>query len=558
MQRRIRIGIALGFLALSACAPVEVTPAGAGTQTPTPDDSPNPNSNYHPPGYRDGAVHGLEMNVQAQDCRVCHGETLEGGTSGIGCDGCHVGGWRSNCLFCHGGDDNTSGAPPADVDGTTDPALLQFRSHTAHVMSSVMTPTECVECHGPAPEDVFSPGHVFDDTPGFAEVVFNPDLNPGGEYLGDGTCDTLYCHGDGRTEAGVNDEAGPMTCSSCHPDASSSAADWDTMGGKHAEHLIEGIACNACHESVVDADENLIDPSLHVDGAKELAFEGMAVTMTGDRCTGTCHNDSHNNEPWKGASFHAGGYEDPAIHGLEAKLQQLDCQQCHGQNLAGGDAGVSCNTCHTPGWKEDCTFCHGGTDTAGGAPPRDIDNETNAAQLSFAAHTAHVTATITTPLDCTQCHVKPADALSMGHWFDDTAGVAEVVFTGGLSANGTYNGNGSCSNLYCHGNGRTDNGSVTVADGPMQCDSCHPDINSGSTAWGTMSGEHRKHLRQNITCSDCHKAVVNAGGDAIVDTMLHLNGSKEIELADATITTNNNGLTCDGSCHGDNHNNENW
>ena len=82
--------------------------------------------------------------------------------------------------------------------------------------------------------------------------------------------------------------------------------------------------------------------------------------------------------------------------------------------LNGGVVGRSCNLCHN-GWKTNCTFCHGGTDNPSGAPPRDTHGATLTSAVTVGAHTSHLASTLSSPVACSECHVVPADALSLGH-----------------------------------------------------------------------------------------------------------------------------------------------
>jgi hypothetical protein len=164
-----------------------------------------------------------------------------------------------------------------------------------------------------------------------------------------------------------------------------------------------------------------------------------------------------------------------------------------------------------------------------------------------------VTENIHAAWDCTTCHVKPTDALTAGHLFDDlTAGLAEVDFAGGLSAGGVYDGNGVCSNLYCHGTGRVP-GSYSDDRPAPTCHGCHPDWTSSEALLGTMSGDHDEHVGD-IACAGCHGGVVSAGND-IVAPALHVDGAVETAFpAGFTFV----GGTCTGVCHGESHNGRSW
>jgi predicted CxxxxCH...CXXCH cytochrome family protein len=252
-------------------------------------------------------------------------------------------------------------------------------------------------------------------------------------------------------------------------------------------------------------------------------------------------------------THHPAGYYDFNVHGPDAKLQTEKCTECHGDDLSGGTSGVACSGCHEADWMTDCTFCHGGTDNETGAPPRDILGATDPAEMSFAAHTAHVDGTTHQAFDCTVCHTKPTDAVSPGHVLvgDTTSGVAEVDVAGGLNPNGTYDGL-TCGNLYCHGNGQDDDGSIARTDTIDGCDGCHLDWKSSS--FTSMSGHHQKHMFEGFDCSDCHADTVNADHE-IVGPELHVDGTAEVAIPHDIKWSDGK---CTGTCHGEVHDNRAW
>ncbi len=264
-----------------------------------------------------------------------------------------------------------------------------------------------------------------------------------------------------------------------------------------------------------------------------------------------------------GQSYHPVGWAEPDAHGPAAKFREDDCVSCHGEDLGGGSVGVSCDSCHEEGWRENCTFCHGGTDNNTGAPPRDISNETLPELLSFPPHTAHVSTNWHQAHDCIECHTKPTRVLSPGHLFvdDSTKGEAELQFSGGLSPLASYEGGGSCSNLYCHGDGQGHNGQADLTlSSTLSCASCHPDVDSKPSDWTKMSGLHASHLEEGARCSQCHGATVSSSQD-ILSPELHVNGSVELDLSDG-VNWSENSRRCAGECHiGDEdeeHENERW
>lgn len=286
------------LLALAGCPRSGDESRKDGEPTPTP---------YHPAGYENMAVHGMEAKFQEQACASCHGERLEGAGNAVSCDSCHPAGWRTNCTFCHGAVENDTGAPPLYIDGTTDSERTAFTVHDEHVTPSANHAAfDCVQCHV-KPEDVLSPGHLFvqDTSAGTAEVTFLAGLSPDAAWSGEG-CSALYCHGSGlRSDGAIEADAGDRACDSCHPNQSSGAGGWETMSGRHELHLDEGFVCSECHASVVSggtpgpsgAAGTIVSPERHVDGIVENEFPSGMVFDDGS-CTGVCHGEGHDGREW--------------------------------------------------------------------------------------------------------------------------------------------------------------------------------------------------------------------------------------------------------------------
>lgn len=297
---------------------------------------------FHTPAWSLPAspeFHGKVLAVQAFDataCRPCHGAQYDGGLVGVSCRACHASyphpagwaeghaeslqdtGWalracsachgtnydvvkvRNSCRTCHlqpagpeacntchgnfGGDGSNPAdvAPPAGVDGETDPATPAVGAHQAHLAQPGQAPfATCAECHV-VPATLEAAGHI--DTDGHAEIRFGvrtttptesgarqplPAYDRSAE-----TCSNTYCHGNwgllqtassypfvysGARMLGHNAAPGwtrPNTvfCGSCHalpPTGHDPAA---------------LSACAGCHEGVVDERGNIIDRTLHVNG----------------------------------------------------------------------------------------------------------------------------------------------------------------------------------------------------------------------------------------------------------------------------------------------------
>ena len=350
-------------------------------------------------------------------------------------------------------------------------------------------------------------------------------------------------------------------CTACHSAGGSPAGGLDLATDPHAATVGVASVGYPGQTLVIPGDPassllylKITDPSGTWGGIMppqgQLGTEKTEVIRSwiADGASEACDNpDSGGGKP-----YHPEGWEDPTQHGMAAKLSEDDCVSCHGTDLGGGGTGVSCDDCHEEGWRSNCTFCHGGTDNGTGAPPLDIRNgQTN---VMATAHTAHVEGTLHAPFDCTECHSKPADVLSIGHFLvgDSSPAVAEVLFTAGLSPAASWSGSG-CSNLYCHGNGQGNNGSIQ-ANGSAPCGSCHAVTSSGRNGWEQMSGEHEKHVREEVDCSECHGDTVDAR-EQITNLTLHVNGMVDLKLP-AGITESNG--RCTGSCHTRSHSNLPW
>jgi predicted CxxxxCH...CXXCH cytochrome family protein len=270
----------------------------------------------------------------------------------------------------------------------------------------------------------------------------------------------------------------------------------------------------------VGPNQVIINPALHIDGTLQVV------------------------------AVHPPGWAQPGQHGNafnQSGPTSCNAAGCHGPALTGGGSGIACTDCHAS-WQTDCTFCHGGTDNLTGAPPLSLLDEVSRSIPAIGAHTTHVEASGTHgAYDCTACHLKPSSALSPAHV--DGSGGAELLFSS-INSAATYSG-ASCSNLYCHGNGRQNNGSASwTSTTALACSGCHPA--QGTTGEG-MSGEHKKHIDgENMRCSECHQSVVDTGFD-IINPLLHVNGVKDIEITvGGTWTPSNKSCSNVGAgCHED-------
>lgn len=166
--------------------------------------------------------------------------------------------------------------------------------------------------------------------------------------------------------------------------------------------------------------------------------------------------------------------------------------------------------------------CHGSGNSS--APPADISGQTDRSLQSVGAHRVHLESTLYRAVACTDCHQVPAAVGDPGHMDGDNR--AEITFSG-LNPEGVYDpATGTCSNMYCHSDAFSILGAAQwTTQSPQACGSCHSVSRDGQR----MSGDHRKHLGEGLTCSDCHSQVVDQAM-AFIDPTLHVNGIHEINM----------------------------
>jgi predicted CxxxxCH...CXXCH cytochrome family protein len=204
-------------------------------------------SAHFPAPHENDHVGYIQDNPEAlADCRNCHGADYDGGSSSISCLDCHeTNGVISLCNNCHGnsaGDpDNPLNWAPQDEDD----------AHTAHLLGGDYSrAVECDVCHT-IPVSWASNGHI-DTAP--AEIVFSGlaqwhDANPVWD-AGEESCSDTYCHGPDEPKWDDDD----VSCGSCHE---------LPPPPLHPQN----DQCVLCHDSVINAAGEIINPNLHLNGA---------------------------------------------------------------------------------------------------------------------------------------------------------------------------------------------------------------------------------------------------------------------------------------------------
>jgi predicted CxxxxCH...CXXCH cytochrome family protein len=459
-----------------------------------------------PPGTDGGAIgsDGLTLDQSGSDLSssdtnsLLDQSTIDGSNDASGGDS----GMAGPCSKCHGSASNA--APPVGLSGETSTTTTAVGAHQAHLQTSNWHATVlCEDCHL-VPTTVSDPGHI--DTPLPADITFSSLASAKGSTAAwNGTTCTTYCHGATLSGGAVTQpnwtqvDGSQKACGSCH-------------ALPPTQNHTTSTNCSSCHGQVVDANNAFIAPALHINGTVEAT------------------------------SGHATGWGDGAVHGAGFMADTGSCSSCHGADLKGGSA-MSCETCHT-GWQTNCVFCHGGLDNQTGAPPYALDAATVTTDPGVGQHSAHVqSGDLHTGMDCDACHTKPAEALSVGHI--DSA-PAELNFSG-LGSTTSYDFQTNvCSNVYCHGDGQGNNGSVSWTGGLSGgCSACHDDESDGKNM--TLSGEHEEHVEgEGYSCSTCHSCVVNSS-KKITNKANHIDGTATVCGVGSWNASNK---SCNPACHG--------
>jgi len=401
------------------------------------------------------------------------------------CALCHGQG-ANVCTVCHGGTDNLTGAPPVGLRGETLVTELAVGAHSAHVQGGMLADAfDCTECHV-KPDSMLQPGHLGADS--VAEITWGGIAPAAGINWNRGaaSCTNTYCHGNFTGGETAN---APVWTGGAGQASCGSCHDVggnpDKLGWKHEYHVGQGLRCADCHAGVVDTLDHVTDLTRHVNG--------IVDTLTRDAAV---------------------------------------CQTCHG------------------GAPSTCVYCHGGTDNLTGAPPLGLRDEVASSTLAVGAHSAHVeNGALADAFDCTECHLKPSDITTPGHYGVDS--IAEITWGGIAPAPGiSWNrGAATCANTYCHGNfpnGFSGNTPVwTAGGGQAACGSCH-DVGNDPKQ---LSGRHEKHVTdKGYACAACHAGTVNLSLN-IVGPDLHVNDS--VEVIFGTGQGNWDGTDCTNvGCHG--------
>jgi predicted CxxxxCH...CXXCH cytochrome family protein len=502
-------------------------------------------------------------------CGSCHGIAPASPHPPVGpsvsCGDCHPGYTRTTvnvalhvngvpdvsgaaCTACHGDAARTAttlnpqlpAAPPKDVAGNTATTSPGVGTHQLHLNDNASRiALACTECHLLPPASPHPNGSVTMTWGPLATALgASPSLivtNPASP-----TCSSTYCHGNFQFTATVssttytvsgNKTYSPVfnapvaqACGTCHGNATIATP----AGHPALAASATNATCNVCHPATVKT-----DGTIDVAGAKHIDGQAQALAAASHPAGWMTPGN---------ANFHAG----PAGQGLQA------CLTCHAATPPATVANVVCSSCHGSTWSSawvdatSCTMCHGTSGRAGGSAANPVNasppagtygHEADAARIG--AHLAHLQATLSATIQCNECHVVPATALSAGHANGPNATVTfgTLAKTGGKTP--IWNG-ASCSASYCHGNftgGATATPSWTGA--AMACTSCHG--NPPST------GQHApRNNNHGFGCNVCHGTGYSSTTVAVAT---HVNGVKNVAAGDPP-GWNSANRTCSNGCHG--------
>jgi len=273
----------LGALIFFGCAeprhditgPPEVLVHGEGAITKASD-------NFHGQWLR-------KRNWDLAVCAECHGSNYAGGTVNVSCLKCHT---EDNgpeaCNTCHGDfSDLTNIAPPQGTNNETSTTAAAVGAHQVHLYGiTISENVACSECHS-VPAQFASAGHI--DETARAEVIFgeyenyNDSVGTPKYNFENNTCENSYCHGNFKFDvpSGVpiygNNfapkwnvvDGSQAKCGTCHGEIDADGALVTPLPNGHPGEFTL-TQCWNCHYRVVNAEGDIIDKTLHINGERDV------------------------------------------------------------------------------------------------------------------------------------------------------------------------------------------------------------------------------------------------------------------------------------------------
>lgn len=317
------------------------------------------------------------------------------------------------------------------------------------------------------------------------------------------------------------------------------SGDWGTPTGQYNR-----IVCETCHTRTTANIKRIKDTVITAPNSPAQRFPaetgGMAPVFQsvtapdgfGDDTGGHSSSQKICEVCHSATSYHR--YNTVGQTGLDHN-NTTDCIACHPHSLGFKDA-AACNSCHgaPPG---------GGTDTNtpvvfAASHAKHYDAGSGGAPVNYSAVSNRSTA-VGYVFDCGICHSS-----NNAHHLANQDGTVDVMLpAGGVYTPGSYvggdnlpppgsvtfrNSNGTCSNVYCHGNYPGSGKNATPIWGAASggaCGTCH---NASNTS-PPNSGQHGKHTTTHyyeFKCTVCHRDIVGGASPAaytIEDKSKHVN-----------------------------------
>ena len=361
------------------------------------------------------------------DCQNCHARNFEGGLTPVNCAdaSCHP------AISIH-----------QDSSGVYDQSSSNF--HGRYLLTNSLA--DCQSCHGAnydggvsSPSCATCHSAISVHQIGIVEPA-SPQFH--GKYpLPNGFPVCQQCHGDNYA-GGISSP----TCVKCHAGISvhqDGIADANSANfhGKypppngfpdcqqcHGENYTGGTlspSCVTCHKAIDVHQTGIQNPS-------SSEFHGKYPLPNGFPDCQQCHG-----EDFAGGSIspscvtchstitvHKTGILNPSSADFHGKFLAKNgwnlpnCKQCHGTNYGGGYQSPTCLTCHNQtGGPEACNTCHGVfNDPTKFAPPQDLNGNTLTTFKGVGAHANHLyNNVIGKTVECETCHTVPQSLNSAGH-----------------------------------------------------------------------------------------------------------------------------------------------
>ncbi|MBF0559907.1 MAG: hypothetical protein HQL08_14130 [Nitrospirae bacterium] len=175
---------------------------------------------------------------------------------------------------------------------------------------------------------------------------------------------------------------------------------------------------------------------------------------------GSSTNSVTARDPATSAAHQAGWL--PKGHSVSAKSDITPCTTCHGSDLSGGIAGVSCTKCHIGTTTSIHPVSFNSYTWAPAGHAAYVVNNGNTSCSNVYCHGADLAGVDNSGPSCTSCHIGGKSSVHPASY----NGNAWVPAAHSVYVN--TNGNSSCSNIYCHAADLSG-----VANSGPSCTSCH-------------------------------------------------------------------------------------